>query len=337
MIKAIDLYHVFLLGKLFLKKKCDMMTRTKCKIALFGRIRRKQFMYCPKCGKENREGLNFCTKCGTKLEKVICTPEIVSEHIKPKVKKNKIAKLLLVLMGCIALILVATWGVKEYFDNRDEELSSSEDIEDEDEFDGDEEESKEDEKDNIQVREEDEEDNGYEEVIVKYMDYYVNADSESMLNLVYPDALKPVFFETYEYAYEEEMEEELEGELDKEELFNSLNEGFKEEYSSLEGFEWYILAIENVNKLKKLDDEFYEWTGAEDLESFKECMEEDYEEYDFDAQYITDAYYVEIELRAKIQGEKVKMREPDVIYKYKDEWYILHGFHALYYSFFDVY
>ena len=85
-----------------------------------------------------------------------------------------------------------------------------------------------------------------------------------------------------------------------------------------------IKKSESLKKLDKLEDEVEDWYEIDDLDDFRDMMEEGLGEYGFDEDKVKNAYAVEAKITFKYDdGEKESEKIVFIVYKYEGKWYVL--------------
>ena len=154
---------------------------------------------------------------------------------------------------------------------------------------------------------------GYKKAINGYMKAFKACNVKKIVNLTVPkDIQKDYFDEEYDMTkkeYIEETKEDLEDEM----------EDFKDDDGKIK---WEIKKAENIDKLKKLEDEVEDDWGIGDLDDFRERLEDRYDDYDFDADKVSKAYAVEVKFTVEMDDEKERNTGIVMVYKYKGSWYV---------------
>ena len=156
---------------------------------------------------------------------------------------------------------------------------------------------------------------GPEKAVKKMFKYFEKGNSEKMLAL---EAPKDVYEEQIDDIYDMDVDEYCEI-MDA--AYDALWEGLKDEGKVKISYE--IKECENVDKLDKLEDDVDEGYDIGDLDDFIDAMDEEFEDYDFDADKIKKAYAVEYKYTVEVDGDKAAKGSTIVFaYKYKGDWYL---------------
>lgn len=159
---------------------------------------------------------------------------------------------------------------------------------------------------------------GHKKAVKKSFKYFEKGQSEKLAKLELPKSV-----------LEEMLDDTLDIDLDEyceiqDAAFDALWEGLKDEGKVKVSYE--IKNCENIDDLDKLEDDVV----YDDLDDFKDAMDDTYDDYDFDADKIKKAYVYKIKFTIEVDGDKaVSETIYTIAYKYKGDWYLSKTLDAL--------
>ncbi len=157
---------------------------------------------------------------------------------------------------------------------------------------------------------------GAKKSVKKYFKAFGKFDSEKLIAMEMPEKVQKEFIEDNEY-FDFDYEDYVEI---FEEAGKTLYEGLKDEGKVK--FEYEIKKMEELDDLDKLEDD----VNYDDLDEFKDAIDDVYDDYGFDADKIKDAYAVEVKWTFTVGKDKAaKDTSVCIVYKYKGDWYVYDG------------
>ena len=141
--------------------------------------------------------------------------------------------------------------------------------------------------------------------------YRYKADAEKLINLSIPKDIQKEYFEDYEDNCK----------MSRQELIAEMEDSMETASEGMKNLKVKIIKAEKLNKLDELGNKMRA-RGISDLDDLVENLENRYEDYDFDASKVKQAYAVEVEVKWKQDGEQEDFESTHIVYKYKGKWYL---------------
>lgn len=152
---------------------------------------------------------------------------------------------------------------------------------------------------------------GHKKAVKNSFKYFEKGQSEKLAKLEFPkDVWEELLDESFDIDFDEYCEIQ-------DAAFDALWEGLKDEGKVKVSYE--IKECENIDKLDKLEDD----VSYDDLDDFIDAMDDNYDDYGFNADKIKKAYVYKVKFVIEVDGDKAVSRTIyPIVYKYKGDWYL---------------